>query len=295
VDGVERATSSTLVLERARRLGPLPYSSLSGIRRALPDPGADWLVCCIDRWWDREGRPDPFTVVELGAGNGSRARDVLRIGPECLTALRYIAVDDDDPPIRLRNHGSSLAVEDPAFLFPSGPQVPDDPDESALAASGVGPIVTSLGELPVIPGPALVVAIGWLSRMPSDRVEWTGEEWREVRLAADPTKDRLNEVLVPLDPARLDAVHDLIRGRRLVDGARIALLVGAIGWIPRALGSADAGGLVVVDRWTEVTGPLDGDEPPPLAVDQLGHRREPLNREPVLVCDGVAAVSWRVG
>jgi hypothetical protein len=52
---------------------------------------------------------------------------------------------------------------------------------------------------------------------------------------------------------------------------------------------------VVVDRWTKATGALDGHEPPPLAVDQLGHRREPLDRDPVGVSDGVAAVSWRLG
>ena len=47
----------------------------------------------LDDWWRRLGEPDPFVVVEAGAGRGRLARDVLRAAPECATALRYVLVE----------------------------------------------------------------------------------------------------------------------------------------------------------------------------------------------------------
>ena len=47
----------------------------------------------LDDEWDRLGRPDPFTVVDAGAGPGTLARAVLAAEPRCRAALRYIAVE----------------------------------------------------------------------------------------------------------------------------------------------------------------------------------------------------------
>jgi SAM-dependent MidA family methyltransferase len=47
----------------------------------------------IDAEWVRLGRPDSFTVVEVGAGPGTLARSVLTSTPECAGALRYVAVE----------------------------------------------------------------------------------------------------------------------------------------------------------------------------------------------------------
>lgn len=46
--------------------------------------------------WDLLGKPDPFTVVEVGAGDGTLARQVLEAAdsvPELRKALRYVAVE----------------------------------------------------------------------------------------------------------------------------------------------------------------------------------------------------------
>ena len=51
----------------------------------------------LDAEWDRIGRPDPFTVVDLGAGPGTLARSVLAALPECRDALRYVAVEVSAP------------------------------------------------------------------------------------------------------------------------------------------------------------------------------------------------------
>src|SRR5437773_12432102 len=44
----------------------------------------------VDGWWDGLGRPDPFLVVDAGAGRGQLARDVPRAGPRCAGALRHV-------------------------------------------------------------------------------------------------------------------------------------------------------------------------------------------------------------
>jgi SAM-dependent MidA family methyltransferase len=50
----------------------------------------------LDAEWDRLGRPDPFTVVDAGAGPGTLARSVAAAEPRCAAALRYIAVELSD-------------------------------------------------------------------------------------------------------------------------------------------------------------------------------------------------------
>src|SRR5437660_4428163 len=47
----------------------------------------------VDGWWDGLGRPDPFLVVDAGAGRGQLARDVPRAGPRCAGAPRYGLVE----------------------------------------------------------------------------------------------------------------------------------------------------------------------------------------------------------
>jgi hypothetical protein len=178
------------VLEMARRLGPLPYSA--GGPAPPPEPAlpaaralVSWQVDAVDAWWAELGRPDPFTLVEVGAGNGTRAKAFLAAGPECLTALRYVLVEDD--PDRREQQRTYLPVESPILVLgPVGPdQEDDDGDEQhGRAVEGIGPLVTSLPEPPVVEGTAVVVVIGWLSRLPSDRLEWRDGRWWEIRLAA---------------------------------------------------------------------------------------------------------------
>ena len=47
----------------------------------------------LDHEWQRLGRPDPFTVIDAGAGPGTLARAVLAAEPVCSPALRYVAVE----------------------------------------------------------------------------------------------------------------------------------------------------------------------------------------------------------
>ncbi len=205
------------LLETARRMGPLPYSA----RR--PDPPAplpptpaliDWLVDAIDRWWTEAGRPDPWTVVEVGAGDGRRAAEVLARGPECLTALRYVLVAQD--PAAREAHRSVLPIEAPSLLLgpivPSDPDDPHDPDDPGRPMGGIGPLITSLSDAPVLQGPGLVLAVGWLSGLPSGRVEWRDGRWWDVLLAAAPGDAGLAELTVPVSPERTPPAAKLVTG-----------------------------------------------------------------------------------
>jgi hypothetical protein len=254
----------------------------------------------IDRWWYGAGRPDPFTVVEVGAGDGTRAARVLGAGPECLAALRYILVEPDDLGAdHAFVHGRVLPIESPSFLYPPAKPAQGeflDPDEAPPPATGIGPLVTSLLDLPRLAGPAVILAVEWLSRLPSDRVEWHEGRWYEIRLAAE--GDRLVEVLIPLEAAKQAAVDELV-GRPTPDG-RYAILVGATGWVGSVLATGEGGLLAVADRWTErtepeQTEPYGPDGPPALAVDQLARVRRPAALVPEALPWGRGLITWRLG
>jgi SAM-dependent MidA family methyltransferase len=51
------------------------------------------LARFLDAEFERLGRPEPFTVVDAGAGPGTLARTVQSARPNCAEALRYIAVE----------------------------------------------------------------------------------------------------------------------------------------------------------------------------------------------------------
>ncbi|MBV9659973.1 MAG: hypothetical protein JO337_02330 [Acidimicrobiales bacterium] len=313
-DSPEVFAQQSTWLERARRLGPLQYSALGPRLLQPPSPGvAGWLADFLDCQWEQHGRPDPLTAAVVSGDDGALAREVLRLGPACLSSLRYILVDPvvgPDRAARAETAARLLPLENPAFLFPSGrpPILADgldaDEEDPFPPATGIGPLTARLSGLPTlsIPGSVVVVvAIDALSRLASDRVEWRGGQWLEVRLAAA-AGGGLVDVTVPLVHNQTNWQVPVDPGS-LPDGARFALLTGAVAWLRAALATAPDGGLAVVDRWTVNTRPLESpyDEavPPALGLDQLRRVREPLRPAPEpLVAPappGLSVVSWRIG
>jgi hypothetical protein len=187
---------------------------------------------------------------------------VLAARPDCRLALRYLAVEAD-PALRARQL-AHLDMEPPAFVL--GPSLSDDPDEAPEPVRGVGPLITSLAELPALE-PAVVVAAGWLSALPSDQVEWRAGRWRQLRLAgAD--DGRLEEVSVPVDG---EGAERFVPAP--LEGARYCLHVQARAW----LAQVRAERVAVIDRFVPTTEPVgDGQA---LAVDQLEAARPSLGRD----------------
>ncbi|HUP73413.1 MAG TPA: SAM-dependent methyltransferase [Acidimicrobiales bacterium] len=51
------------------------------------------IARALDTWWIELGRPDPFTFVDCGAGNGTLVRAVVDAAPRCLDALDVVLVE----------------------------------------------------------------------------------------------------------------------------------------------------------------------------------------------------------
>ncbi len=63
----------------------------------------------LDHRWDETGRPDPFTVIDAGAGPGTLARTVAKAEPQCTPTLRWINVERSSAGRAAHNVGESRA------------------------------------------------------------------------------------------------------------------------------------------------------------------------------------------
>lgn len=195
----------------------------------------------VDRWWQELGGPDPFVVVEAGAGPGTLARSVLAASPACSTALRWVLVERS--PAQRARHAEHLPLELPAMAF-----APHDDDSPAPQPSGRGPLVVSLDDLPRLSAPCVVLANELLDNLPFDLWERRGEEWWEVRVGAG-----FREVVVPTEaPAWLAGVA-------APDGGRVPVEDAARRWLRDALALArveDGGRVVAFDYCSPTTAAL---------------------------------------
>ena len=200
--------------QRIHREGPVPYSVFVGaaldeffLHGGAGRAGSDFVTSpevgplfgalvarALDGWFVELGSPDPFIVVEGGAGRGRLAGDVLRAGPDCAPALRYVMVEKSAT-LRAEQR-DRLTVEPwedalgPYFASPDGD---DDPEPVA----GVGPIVTALDDLPALGFEGVILANELLDNLPFDVIERTAAGWFEIRVGLD--GERFVEVPVPAD------------------------------------------------------------------------------------------------
>jgi SAM-dependent MidA family methyltransferase len=198
------------IAESIRRRGPVPFAEVMDLALYDPDDGfyaaagaagrrGDFLTSAevgplfgaviaraLDDWWTDAGTPDPFVVVEAGAGVGTLAVAVLAAAPTCASALRYVLVERSEW-LRAR-HADHLSLESAAFAF--APDTSEDAEAEATTETPTGPIVVSLAELPRVAA-HVVLANELLDNLPVDLVDGPNE----VRVGLD--DDRLVEVLVP--------------------------------------------------------------------------------------------------
>jgi SAM-dependent MidA family methyltransferase len=185
------------------------------------------VVCrAIDDWWRELGQPDPFVVIEAGAGSGVLGASVLRSEPECGPALRYVLVERS---AALRaQHATRLTLESPAFAF--APNRQEDDADAAPTDVPVGPIVVSLAELPRVHGPSVIIANELLDNLAIDLLERRADSWLEVRVGLSADGSELVEHLVPSTMAPdVDAR----------DGARVPVQAAATFWVREAESMAD--------------------------------------------------------
>ncbi len=155
----------------------------------------------LDAEWERLGRPDPFTVVECGAGPGTLARSILAATPSCSGDLRYVAVEVAEAQ-RARHPD---AIESVAGL-PAGPLV------------------------------GVVIANELLDNLPF-RLAVFDDGWREAYVVVLPDGRVVEHLSAPLDPAHPALPPDPPHGARApiqdaasawVDSARSLLSAGTV-------------------------------------------------------------------
>jgi len=202
------------------------------------------IARAVDRWWDELGRPDPYLVIDAGAGRGQLARDVLRASPQCAPALRYVLVERS---AALRAAQAEHLPLEPAELV-LGPAVPPEPDEEPVAVPGSGPVVTALGELPAGPAVGVVIANELADNLPFRIVERTAEGWVEIRVAGTPsTSSSFAEITLPAEDGLAALASRLVEGHDIPGGARLPVPTALFEWLRSAAGLLRRGVIVLVD------------------------------------------------
>ena len=220
-----------------------------------PEVGSLFGACvgrALDRAWREMGSPDPFVVIEAGAGNGRLARDVLRAHPDCVRALHYVLVERSNALREEQRERLELEPADEAL----GPFAKESPEDAPTPVSGTGPVFVALDELPALELSGVVLANELLDNLPFGVAESSGHGWSEVRITHASTGG-LAEVLVPAeaDDARaLDAITD---GLAVPVGARLPIPRGLDAWFAACGRVLRRGTLFAIDYVDDVRGILE--------------------------------------
>ncbi|MBI2705860.1 MAG: SAM-dependent methyltransferase [Actinobacteria bacterium] len=300
------------------RFGPVPFDQVMELALYDPDRGfftttgaagrrGDFLTSAevgplfgaviaraLDTWWRELGSPDPFVVVDAGAGTGALARAVLAAKPQCVGALTYLLVERSAA--RRGQQARGLPIVPAAFAFP--PTAVDGDGFAVTVDAGTGPRAVSMAELPAAPFAGVVIANELLDNLPFRIVERARDGWKEVRVGHGAAG--FTEILTECPP-ELTAVADAV-APQVIPGSRLPLQLAAADWLAAALERLTAGRLVIVDYaatspelaargrgWLRTyrahergTDPLldlgEQDITADLAVDQLARVRPPTSR-----------------
>ena len=200
------------------------------------------MARALDSWWADLGCPDPFVVVEAGAGPGTLAVSVLAASPACAPALRYVLVERSAS-LRAR-HADHLPVEPAGWVL--GPLTGDEEDPQR--EQGRGPLVASLAELPAARFVGVVLANELLDNLPFRLLERSERGWCEVRVGLD--DDSTGLVEVPVDAPEDDAVLATRLAPAAPVGGRIPIQADGARWLADAVGLLDRGRVVAFDYAT---------------------------------------------
>ncbi len=249
------------VRELIHRAGPIPFSVFmhaalygrggfysngggAGRRRDFltsPEVGPLFgavLARALDTWWDEAAQPDPFFVAECGAGPGTLCRDVLRAGPRCAGALRYVLVDSAEP-MRTLHRSLRVPLVEPFELMGSSNT---DVDGEVSVRPGQGPLVCSLPDLPTEPM-HVVLANELLDNLAFDVAQLDVNGWKEIRIGVG-TDGAFLPTLIDLDRSRSRVLFDLVPHGPV--GSSVPLPHAAVAWIGEARAAvASTGGRVV--------------------------------------------------
>ena len=186
------------------------------------------LANAIDGCWNELGQPDPFTVIEAGAGRGALAASVLRAKPACYDAMRYVMVERSE---LLRNQQQETL--------------------KGVAANSDGKIFSleKLSECisrdePVVPF-GIVIANEFLDNLPFRILERTASDWKEVVVGLSENDEFASEAT-----AYGDSQQAVSLAPNAPVGTRIPLQEQASAWVRQACELIGRGRVIVFDYGT---------------------------------------------
>ena len=204
----------------------------------------------LDTVWHELGQPDPFVIVEGGAGRGTLCRDVLQNVSACRRAVQYVMVERVE-----RQRAEAL---------------------ERVEALGADVPVTALADLPTGPLVGVVLANELLDNLPFRLLERSETGWREVhiqhsQIATGPSRTEecdgaserqqppaaagsAAEVLLEAPPEAAAMADALVPDA--VPRARVPLQLKAAVWIRRALRLLRRGRVLVFDYGVPTTAEL---------------------------------------
>ncbi len=177
------------------------------------------LARALDRWWAELGEPDPFPVIDWGAGPGTLARSILAAEPACMVsgALRLVLVEVS--PAQRASHPGHPSVASVARVSDAVPEG---------ASAGV------------------VVANELLDNLPFDVVCRTADGWEELRVTVeDGARGRFSLVAVPASPEFVAGLPEVAAG------TRVPVQRAARNWVAEARRVLGRGRIVAFDYGAE--------------------------------------------
>lgn len=241
----EDAGLAARIRDEIRGSGPMPfarfmelalYDPAGGYYRAdaaRPGRGGDFLTApelhpifgeslarAVAQAWDRLGRPEPFVVVEHGAGEGALAVPLLGALP---APIRYRPVDVDARRLeRLRER---------------------------LATAGLVDRLDS--ESTETPFDGVVLANEVLDALPVHRVRQAGPDLRELAVDIGPDEAFVEVQIPPTTPALAERLA--AEGIELADGQTAEICLALDDWIARASAPLRRGLLILIDYGAPAT------------------------------------------
>jgi SAM-dependent MidA family methyltransferase len=258
--------------ERIARHGPVPFGEYvdaalygpegfytrgggAGRRRDFvtsPETGALFgavIARALDTWWQELGEPDPFVVVEPGAGPGALVATVLAALPECSKALRWLLVERSRAMRDLQTNRKLPLVEASQVM---GAVAANRVDDELVTERNQGPLVAQLQDMPIGSQVHIVLGNELLDNIAFDVMTFDGERWCEVRIGVD--DERFVEVLVPADQQLQHKCERYLTNPK--PNVRIPIQQRAQRWLSEALAAVEMGRVVLIDYGTKTTAEL---------------------------------------
>jgi len=214
----------------------------------------------LDRWWSELGRPDPFVLVEGGAGPGTLARSLHRAQPACSAALVHVLVE---------RSAAQRGVHHQHLASHIGEPTPGDLSRVLHEPrAGRGPVAVSAADLPGDAVVGVVFANELLDNLAFDVVRRTpagGVEEMRVAVGSDGSFEGVVVPRPPADPAEVALVG-------VAPGVWVPFQHQAAEWVRRARASLHAGRVVVVD-YTATDAELSSDAALGWLRTYVGHGR----------------------